>query len=347
MSQLFKISAAYLSAAAAVLAFGMAGCGGGGGTSGNNPGGGGTSGNNPGGDNGTPVTPARPVARVAISAPGDPAALSLNRGEASTVTATAYDAAGQALVVSGANWTWTVDNTNTLALSPSAAQAQLIGQDAGSTVIHVREATSGQEAQLPVVVNAVAPPAPGTAAAVYTNDFENGAAQAGPEWSKRTISATPAGGRRFLGELGDETLRLSLTNLPTHGRLLIRYDLYLIRSWDGSAAGVGPDFFRFDLENGPTLLNATFSNFNGLLQSYPGSLGSATQYPGQTGAREMNTLGYVYNTVGVTDSVYHFEHTAPHTASNAVLRFIVDPTNPEGLNNESWGVDNVEVIAAP
>lgn len=42
------------------------------------------------------------------------------------------------------------------------------------------------------------------------------------------------GPRTFLGEFGNDTVSLSLTDLGVHTGVQIDFDLYLIRTWDGS-----------------------------------------------------------------------------------------------------------------
>src|SRR6476660_8392380 len=66
---------------------------------------------------------------------------------------------------------------------------------------------------------------------VYANDFETAA---GSEWSRRNISTTPIGNRSFLGEFGSESVSLVITQLPPHNMIAVGFDLYVIRSWDGS-----------------------------------------------------------------------------------------------------------------
>jgi hypothetical protein len=51
---------------------------------------------------------------------------------------------------------------------------------------------------------------------IYQANFENGA---GPQWSVNHTEATPVGNRRFLGQFGNETVTLTLTNPPPEKRL--------------------------------------------------------------------------------------------------------------------------------
>lgn len=198
-------------------------------------------------------------------------------------------------------------------------------------------------------------------ALVYTNDFEGAV---GPEWSSSATSVTPAGARRFLGEFSGQTVSLSLAGLPAHDALTLSFDLFVIRTWDGSSTkefppfGVlGPDIFRVAVAGGPTLLNATFSNISfplptapaGRSQSFPDPFPGG-DHPARTGAAEVDTLGYTFffTSIGMTmpvDSVYRLTFTFDHTAASAVFNF--SDGGLMGLTDESWGLDNVQVFARP
>src|SRR5687767_3333156 len=73
---------------------------------------------------------------------------------------------------------------------------------------------------------------------VYQHDFETAP---GAEWSHTTREVTPSG-RGFLGQFGNDTVTLRLQELPAHGTVSVSFDLFLLRSWDGSGEnGWGPD----------------------------------------------------------------------------------------------------------
>ena len=175
---------------------------------------------------------------------------------------------------------------------------------------------------------------------VYFNDFEQGA---GSEWSDPSVDVTPVGGRHFLGQFSNGTVTLALTGLPDHGSVTVRFDLFVIQSWDGNGnvPGTGPDIWDLGIPDGPTLLHTTFSNTGsaGNRQAYPGS------YPGgdfraRKGADEKNTLGYpLYG-----DSVYNLAYTFAHNGSSLVVAFTA--SDLQGIDDESWGLDNVKVIAS-
>jgi hypothetical protein len=195
---------------------------------------------------------------------------------------------------------------------------------------------------------------PGSAQAggtqVYKNDFKSAV---GSEWSNRATDTTPSG-RKFLGQFGNSTTRLTLNKLPPHTSVTVSFDLYIIRTWDGSQAPppAGPDIWDLSVAGGPTLLHTTFSNiflpthpYN--RQSYPGSYPGGDFFAG-TGAAEKNTLGYQISFpgyAGTMDTVYRLTFTFAHTASSIAFDFAGGTTEP--VDNESWGLANVEVRVAP
>ena len=175
----------------------------------------------------------------------------------------------------------------------------------------------------------------------YVSTFET---PAGPEWSPRTTSVTPVGARKFLGEFGNQTVRLTLTNLPPHSAALISFDFLAIRTWDGNttASGIGPDIFNLQVVGGSALLRTTFhtghpgSIANG--QAYPGAYPGST-YAALTGASEVRTLGYTFG--GNFDAVFPLAFTFSHASNDLALNF--SASGLEILANESWGLDNVHV----
>src|SRR6266542_3832283 len=90
----------------------------------------------------------------------------------------------------------------------------------------------------------------------YIADFEGAV---GPEWSKSLVGQTPNGARKFLGRFGNETVTLSLTNLPAHTNIVLSFDLLVIQTWDGNA---GPDVWEVRRADDPAtpLLHTTFGS---------------------------------------------------------------------------------------
>ena len=125
--------------------------------------------------------------------------------------------------------------------------------------------------------------------------------------------------------------------------LLVSFDLYIIRSWDGDAITwqgetVGPDLWRFGVGN-DTVLVTTFSNWSVGHQSYPSAFPTG-EMPAFTGASEINALGYEYSG-NLMDAVYHLSFLIPDQGDELELDF--SALGLQFLADESWGLDNVEV----
>jgi hypothetical protein len=213
----------------------------------------------------------------------------------------------------------------------------------------------------------------GAESTIYQNDFDDPPRTTYAEWSSSQITyrsrATGQSGtrpapmvgncespnkeQRFLGEFGgphvdataktdvEQTVTLTLKDLPAHKSLAVSFDLYVLRSWDGDSPGYGPDRLRVEVDGGPKLLDATFSNnpktaADGSWQSYP-----AKHKPPQTGAATKNTLGC--NFFG--DSAYHFAFTFDHADATLKLHFVSSLFEGKGTEDEAWGLDNVRLRA--
>lgn len=183
---------------------------------------------------------------------------------------------------------------------------------------------------------------------VYSNNFES--AEAG-NWSNSKTSVTPTG-RGYLGDFGNDTVSLPLTNLPGHDSITIAFDLYIIRSWDGNITtpGVGPDIWSYGMVHQDlgehTFFATTFANQPSAWnrsQSYPLAYGDG-ESPMYSGAMEINSLGYTHRDFDLS-SVYHMEFTMPeHTDSSATFWFRA--SGLQDLADESWGLDNVRVTVS-
>jgi hypothetical protein len=219
---------------------------------------------------------------------------------------------------------------------------------------------------------------PAVAGDVYFNDFNGPLGSEYPEWKSSAITyasldnppgkgtlARPAVGnvespnhaQRFLGEFGgpqigvpgdpgynhtrvEQTVSLSLRDLPPHAMLRVSFDLYILKSWDGLSPAYGPDRWSLGIEGGPVLFASTFSNNpkvkpEGSYQDYPRP-GSAPR----SGAASTNTLGFgTY----FGDSIYHLDFTFAHSERNLTLNFTSSLFEGKGTGDESWGLDNVGI----
>jgi hypothetical protein len=176
--------------------------------------------------------------------------------------------------------------------------------------------------------------------AIYFNDFESGNFVGwtidGNPVTSTTISPNAAS-TRFLGEYDNQTLKLNLSSLPSHSSVRVSFDLYILKSWDGSGSP-GPDIFRFSID-GNLMFNETFSNASGLQSHGPAPLNLP-----RTWADASNTLGYTF----FGDTVYRFGNSPNNAAfeilhSGSSLELTWQALNLQGISDESWGIDNVLV----
>jgi hypothetical protein len=174
---------------------------------------------------------------------------------------------------------------------------------------------------------------------VYAEDFEDGA---GPEWSNPEVDTAP-GGQNFLGQFGSQPVTLGLDGLPAHSQVSVTFDLYVIRSWDGNNTAFGPDIWSFGIQGQAPQVYTTFRNFSDAIdQAYPGNYPGGSN-PAFTGAAEVNTLGYDF--AGPRDATYRLSFTIDHTGEALSLEFLA--SGLQGLADESWGLDNIQVFTIP
>jgi len=174
-------------------------------------------------------------------------------------------------------------------------------------------------------------------------------------WSEETISRTPDA-EKIRGPFCSQTVTLALTDLPRHGWMKVRFDLFVRGTWDGSNKIWGPDLWSLTARGGPRLIFATICNMghyaNNNEQSFPDDYPAAV-HPARTGAADHPVL-HDYTVVGdrrqAEDvalgryTVYPIEVVFPHISRSVNLDFegIYDDPEPE----QSWGVKNVVVEVA-
>ncbi len=176
----------------------------------------------------------------------------------------------------------------------------------------------------------------------YFTDFSAGA---DPYWSHAATTHT-SGGLTYLGPFTNDLVKLTFQDLPFHDQARFCFDLYILGPWDGSQVVepgssyppllIGPDIWvnYMDLER---LTSATFSNRQGLPQSYPNQYPSIS-HPAQAAALEVGDFG---GGAGPTDGRYRICQLKDHTSHTLALTFY-------GVNlaldkSEGWALDNVEV----
>lgn len=150
----------------------------------------------------------------------------------------------------------------------------------------------------------------------------------GAEWEPASQSITPSGEKIFLGEYGEQEVKVQLSELPEHTTVTVSFDLLILQGWDGDGP-YGPNAWGF-LADGSPVFESTFSNTRSA-QSYP-KKGSA---PG-SGAAARDSLGYPNG-----DSLYRMKFTFKHQGSALDLMFYAKGLS--GLTGEAWGLDGVQV----
>lgn len=156
----------------------------------------------------------------------------------------------------------------------------------------------------------------------YFTDFE---APVGAEWSTTARDGTVASFTTFLGRFsGGAGATLTLPTVPG-ASYAVEFDLMIIDSWDGSANRWGPDYFNVDVA-GTQLFHHTFTTSGGS-QSYPGT---------------PNVGGANYGWGGWNDAIYR-NVTVPFVASGTTTSIRFHDGGLQGINDESWGIDNVRV----
>ncbi|MFN6540604.1 MAG: filamentous hemagglutinin N-terminal domain-containing protein [Nostoc sp. EkiNYC01] len=184
---------------------------------------------------------------------------------------------------------------------------------------------------------------------VYSNDFQG---NVGEEWSNKSTDITPIGQPQFLGQFSANSLvDLNINNLPEHQLATVAFDLFILKTWDGNE---DPDIWGLSLDGGIPLLVTTFMNLDppynshDQYQSYPdnynpSSANNVNNLP-RTGAIENNSLGYrAYGERPIQDSVYKLSFTFPHSDSSLGLHFLSLLGGYTGIEDESWGLDNIAV----
>jgi len=130
---------------------------------------------------------------------------------------------------------------------------------------------------------------------------------------------------------------LTLTNLPPHQSISIRFLLAIIDSWEGNN-----DRFTVALD-GEAIFSNTFRN-NNAGQGYPYPAGTlifrAQEAAGSSGSNAFRESGYDMSREASLRDI-------PHTASTATITFFASGNSWDGGDDESWAIDNLEVTVSP
>lgn len=143
----------------------------------------------------------------------------------------------------------------------------------------------------------------------------------------------------FLRSATGNTISLSLTNLPTHDTISLKFLFAAIDSLDGTGTFPQGDFFKIVFD-GNTLFSESFAN----------ALASQTQSytpPNNVELARRQDLGFT-NGFFYLDSAYNLGADPvfsdfSHTSSSAFIEFFIFGPGNQSLNDESWAMDNLEV----
>jgi hypothetical protein len=153
----------------------------------------------------------------------------------------------------------------------------------------------------------------------------------------------PAGnpfGGNFLRSATANTVKLSLTGLPTHDTISLEFLFAAIDSLDGTGTFPAGDFFKIVFD-GTTLFSESFAN------ATPDQIQSYVPPAGVELARHLD-LGFTGPGSYFTDSAYNlgadprFANFA-HTGSTATIEFFIFGEGNQSLDDESWAMDNLRV----
>jgi len=163
---------------------------------------------------------------------------------------------------------------------------------------------------------------------------------------------TPAEGFEPLGPEGNKfgptflrctttnTFTLTLENLPPHTSLDIEFLFAAIDSLDGTGSFPAGDFFSVYVDN-VVIFKESFAN------ATPSQIQSYVPPAGVELARRVD-LGFQGPGSYYTDSAYNMGadptfKNIPHLGPNAVLKFTLEGGGVQGLDDESWAIDNLRV----
>jgi hypothetical protein len=144
----------------------------------------------------------------------------------------------------------------------------------------------------------------------------------------------------FLRSVAGNTVTLSLTGLPVHSSLDLGFLFAAIDSLDGGRTYPAGDFFTITLD-GNRIFRESFAN------ALPSQFQSYVPPPGVQLARHEN-LGFRGPGSYYTDSAYDLAAdpvfaSIPHSGSSATFTFLLEGNVSQGLNDESWAMDNLRV----
>ncbi len=148
-------------------------------------------------------------------------------------------------------------------------------------------------------------------------------------------------GDNFGGGSPPEKTILTLTGLPSHTSISLSFLLAIIDSWDGVACSEGPDLFNVTVDS-VLIFSAVFDNSGCGAQTF-------IEFPGVLLVRRLD-LGFNATSPSLhRDSAWDLGmdptfSNIPHTSSTLTIEWFASGAGWQGGTDESWAIDNVEVI---
>jgi len=198
------------------------------------------------------------------------------------------------------------------------ANATVIGTAIGQTVVFSSDLNSAIPAEV----------TPGTAFLTGVQGY----AGLGPSTSQF--------GGSFLRSPTGNVVTLSLTSLPAHNAITLDFLFAAIDSLDGSGSFPQGDYFKITLD-GVTVFRESFAN------ALPSQVQSYIPPPGVELAR-LADLGFTPPYPNYLDSAYYLGadptfRDIVHSASTATFTFEFEGPGIQGLDDESWAMENLRV----
>lgn len=126
---------------------------------------------------------------------------------------------------------------------------------------------------------------------------------------------------------------LTLNNLPAHTSIDLNFLLAIIESWDSVNGAPAPDFFQI-LVDGVLVRQATYANASGSVTDVIGvAVGGLSDRGFGTWSDRANDTA--------SDAILS---AIAHTSSTAVIEFRAAGSGWQGGSDESWGMDNLQVV---
>jgi hypothetical protein len=167
-------------------------------------------------------------------------------------------------------------------------------------------------------------------AVLYSEDFNDGVADG---FAGFTAVETAPSAEKFLGVLDLNDTGTVAVNTAGYNNLVLTFDLYAIRSVDGTGASCcGPDAFRV-IVNGVTVFDESFANNTSWAQSY----GPNATDPGRTGSDAALYGNLGYGDHFGTNSVYHITLNL----GSGVTSIGFQGGTEQAWTDEGFGLDNV------